>query len=195
VYVHLWGTPFGTTFYERMLRKLSNKLVYDIDDMIFLKDTNKANKITKIIKGKSKSIYLIKAADHVITCTQKLDDFVKQYNPKTTNISSTVDTNERYKAKEKYDLDHEIVLGWSGSYTTSKYLYLLSDVFKSLAKKLNFKLMVLGDPTFKIDGVHVEAIQWSEELEIETLKKFDIGLYPLPDELWVYGKSGLKAIQ
>ena len=55
--------------------------------------------------------------------------------------------------------------------------------------------MVLGDPTFKIDGVHVEAIQWSEELEIETLKKFDIGLYPLPDELWVYGKSGLKAIQ
>src|SRR5205085_5404895 len=24
---------------------------------------------------------------------------------------------------------------------------------------------------------------------------FDIGLYPLPDEEWVYGKSGLKALQ
>lgn len=195
IYVHLWGTPFGTTLYERVLRKLSNKLVYDIDDMIFLKDTNEANKISKLIKGKSKSIYLIKAADHVITCTQKLDDFVKQYNPKTTNISSTVDTGQRYKAKEKYDLNDEIVLGWSGSYTTSKYLYLLSDVFKSLAEKLSFKLIVLGDPTFRIDSVYVEAIHWSEELEIETLKKFDIGLYPLPDEPWVYGKSGLKAIQ
>jgi glycosyltransferase involved in cell wall biosynthesis len=195
IYVHLWGTPFGTTFYEQMLRKLSNKLVYDIDDMVFLKDTNEANKISKFIKGKSKSIYLMKVADHVITCTQKLDDFVKQFNPKTTNISSTLDTAKRYKAKEKYDFDNEIVLGWSGSYTTSKYLYLLSDVFKSLAEKLSFKLIVLGDPAFRIEGVRVEAIHWREELEIETLKKFDIGLYPLPDEPWVYGKSGLKAIQ
>ena len=27
------------------------------------------------------------------------------------------------------------------------------------------------------------------------MKKIDIGLYPLPDEKWVLGKSGLKALQ
>ena len=27
------------------------------------------------------------------------------------------------------------------------------------------------------------------------MTRIDIGLYPLPDEPWVYGKSGLKALQ
>ena len=53
----------------------------------------------------------------------------------------------------------------------------------------------MGDENFKIDGVEVEAIPWKESYEIEVIKKFDIGLYPLPDEPWVYGKSGLKALQ
>ena len=52
----------------------------------------------------------------------------------------------------------------------------------------------MGDSTFIIDGVNVEAIEWKEEYEIEVLERFDIGLYPLPDEPWVYGKSGSKAI-
>jgi hypothetical protein len=38
-------------------------------------------------------------------------------------------------------------------------------------------------------------LAWSESIELEVLQKFDIGLYPLHDEEWVLGKSGLKAIQ
>jgi L-malate glycosyltransferase len=41
-------------------------------------------------------IYLMKKANHVITCTPFLDEFVKKYNPNTTDISSTVDTEKRY---------------------------------------------------------------------------------------------------
>jgi L-malate glycosyltransferase len=43
--------------------------------------------------------------------------------------------------------------------------------------------------------VEVEALQWKEEYEIEVISQFDIGVYPLPDEEWVLGKSGLKALQ
>ena len=53
----------------------------------------------------------------------------------------------------------------------------------------------MGDVSFQISGVNFDAFDWSEDIEISTLQKFDIGLYPLPDEEWVYGKSGLKAIQ
>lgn len=195
IYVHLWGTPFGTTVFERLLRVFSKKLVYDIDDLVFLRDTNEANKFLKRFKGKSKSIYLMKCADHVITCTPRLDVFVKKYNHHTTDISSTVDTKIRYQQRSSYQKKDKFILGWSGSYTTSKYLYLLSDVLKNLSKKFDFKLIVMGDKEFKIDGVNIEAIEWNEKTEVETLLKFDVGLYPLPDEEWVYGKSGLKAIQ
>ncbi|HPG12894.1 MAG TPA: glycosyltransferase, partial [Chitinophagaceae bacterium] len=59
----------------------------------------------------------------------------------------------------------------------------------------DFKLIVIGDAGFSISDIDVEAIAWTEEMELPTISRFDIGLYPLPDEEWVYGKSGLKAIQ
>lgn len=195
VYIHLWVTPMGSSFFEFFVCLISKKVVYDIDDMIFLGHASKANKFLQNIKGKNKMIYLMKKANHVITCTPKLDEFVKQYNINTTDISSTVDTANKYVPINNYKNDHQIVLGWSGSHSTSKYLYLLENVFKELAKKYDYKLIVMGDSNFDINGVNVEAYDWSEDIEVATLQKFDIGVYPLPDEEWVYGKSGLKAIQ
>jgi len=41
----------------------------------------------------------------------------------------------------------------------------------------------------------VDAQEWCEPTEVRDLQEIDIGLYPLPDEEWVLGKSGLKALQ
>ncbi|MBV6484728.1 MAG: hypothetical protein KFKLKKLM_01239 [Flavobacteriales bacterium] len=195
VYIHLWVTPMGTSFFEFIVCLISKKIVYDIDDMVFLGHSSEANKYFQRIKGKNKMIYLMRKANHVITCTPKLDEFVKQFNSNTTDISSTVDTKSNYIPINNYKNDHQIIIGWSGSHSTSKYLYLLENVFQELAKKYNYKLIVIGDSNFDIKGVDVESYNWSEEIEVATLQKFDIGVYPLPDEEWVYGKSGLKAIQ
>ena len=46
-----------------------------------------------------------------------------------------------------------------------------------------------------IEGLNIEAVDWDEKKELFYLKQIDIGVYPLPFEEWVYGKSGLKAIQ
>jgi len=136
----------------------------------------------------------MKSADHVITCTPYLDNFVRKYNQNTTDISSTINT-DIYKPKNIYSVTQKFVLGWSGSHSTSKYLHLLDDVFRDLAKTYPFKLLVMGDANFRLEGVDVEALAWKEEYEIEVLKRFDIGLYPLPNDEWVLGKSGLKALQ
>ena len=196
VYIHLWGTPFGPPFFEKLLRKRARKLIYDIDDLVYLKNTkSKAHPLVTWIKGREKPIYLIKCADHVITCTPYLDEFVRQNNKNTTDISSTVDTNKRYQVVNSYKNDHVITIGWSGSLSTSKYFFLLADVFRQLATKYRFRLLVMGDPNVVIEGLEIESIPWVEAYEIEKLQQFDIGVYPLPDEEWVLGKSGLKAIQ
>ena len=64
-----------------------------------------------------------------------------------------------------------------------------------LSKTYNFRLLVIGDPTFDIEGLECESIKWVEETEVSDLQRIDIGIYPLPDEEWVLGKSGLKALQ
>ena len=196
VYIHLWVTPFGFPIYEWLVRLIAKKVVYDIDDMVFLGHSSEANQLLKGLKGKKKMIYLMKTADHVITCTPTLDNFVRQYNTKTTDISSTINT-DLYTLK-KHEEKQTITLGWSGSHSTSKYVKLLEPVFEILLKKgYNFDVLVIGDAQFYFQNkaIKLNAIPWSLNTEVEDLKKIDIGLYPLPNEQWVLGKSGLKALQ
>ena len=88
-----------------------------------------------------------------------------------------------------------MVIGWSGSHSTSQYLYLLERVLKKISNAHSVKILVIGDASFNIDGIEIEALPWKESTEVDDLTRIDIGLYPLPDEPWVYGKSGLKALQ
>ncbi len=197
VYVHLWVTPFGIPFFEWLICRLSRRVIYDIDDLVYLAESKSAvNKLIAGIKGKGKPIYLMKNADHVITCTPYLDQFVRQYNLQTTDISSTINT-EKYHPKSDYSIvNRPVILGWSGSHSTSKYLYLLEPVFRKLQQEgIAFRLLIMGDADFKIEGIATEALSWEDSYETEVIGRFDIGLYPLPDEQWVYGKSGLKALQ
>ena len=195
VYLFLWATPFGPPFFEWVIKKLSKKIIYDIDDLVFLKNIKHENKILAFLKGKNKPIFMMRNANHVIACTPFLEEIAKKYNPQVTDISSTINTNT-YIPVNKYQNDHQLILGWSGSHTTSQYLYLLTDVLLAVKNIVDFKLLVIGDPNFSIKGIDVESLSWNKEKEVELLQKIDIGLYPLPiDEEWVLGKSGLKAIQ
>ncbi len=196
-YIFLWVTPFGPPVFEWLYRILSKKVIFDIDDLVYLPGVKSSvNPFVSGLKGRNKPIFLMKKADHVITCTPYLDEFVRQFNLRTTDISSTINTN-KYKPRQDYSIyGRKVILGWSGSHSTSKYLYLLEPVFRTLQQnKIQFKLMVMGDNSFHIDGIDIEAFPWKEQYEIDIISKFDIGLYPLPDEKWVYGKSGLKALQ
>lgn len=194
VYIHLWVTPLGPPIFEWLVCKLSKRVIYDIDDLVYLGETSKSNLIIKWLKGRNKPIYLMKKADHVIVCTPKLQNIALKYNSNVTDISSTINTDS-YQPINTYNNHQQLILGWSGSHSTSKYLYLLEEVLKQLKTHHEFKLLVIGDPEFNLTGLNIEARPWSAEEEIEQLQRIDIGLYPLPDEEWVYGKSGLKALQ
>lgn len=192
VYIFLWVTPFGPPFFEWLYRKLSKKVIFDIDDLVFLGNASAANSWVSKLKGKNKPIYLMKKADYIITCTPFLDNYVRKYNLKTTDISSTIQTDKYFISTKN---NEKTILGWSGSHSTAKYLLLIKDVLIELNKTHPFKLLVMGTNNLEIEGLEVECLKWSEDIEISTIQRFDIGLYPLPDELWVHGKSGLKALQ
>lgn len=195
IYLFLWATPFGPPVFEWIFCKLSRKIVYDIDDLVFLKDIKHENKFLAAIKGKNKPIYMMRHANHIITCTPFLNEIAQQYNSNTTDISSTINT-DTYIPVNSYNNNKQLVLGWSGSHSTSRYLYLLRDVLLKLKNVVDFKLLVIGDKDFDIAGINIDAKAWSEENEVPYLQKIDIGLYPLPlNDQWVLGKSGLKALQ
>lgn len=194
LYIFLWTVPFGPPLFESLFCSLNRRVVYDIDDMVFLKPKSDANRYIAALKSSSRITYLIAHAKHVITCTPTLDEIARRYNAHTTDISSTINT-DTYVPVNRYQNDGVITLGWSGSHATIPFLHLLDDVLREISRERRVRLLVIGSAEFSIPGVDVEAVPWREPSEVADLQRIDIGLYPLPDDEWVLGKSGLKALQ
>jgi glycosyltransferase involved in cell wall biosynthesis len=193
IYIHLWGTPFGFPIYEWLLRKLSKKIVYDIDDLIYKGASSPNNWYLSILKSSLKIDFLIKHADHVLVSTDKLVDYASKLTKHFTIVPATIDV-KRYNFTDA-DKSGIIKIGWSGSHTTSKYVHLLDNVLKKISAACNVKIMIMGDDSFYIDEVDIQLLRWTPETEISNLHLFDIGIHPVPDEEWVYGKSGGKLVQ
>lgn len=194
VYICLWATPFEPAVFERLIRLINPRIIYDLDDMIFLKPKSKANGFISFLKAGEKIFYLMRAARHVIVCTPKLAQIARSQNANVTDISSTIDMS-KYIRKPTDLSKGPVTIGWSGSHSTSKYLLLLSDVLREVRREREFRLLVIGDPELRIEGLEIVSTPWVEATEVADLHRIDIGLYPLPHEDWVYGKSGLKALQ
>lgn len=200
VYVFMWVTPFGTSLFERLTRAQARALVYDVEDNILteqkLDGADNPNPITRLLKGPGKTRYLIRRADHVITSSPFLNDFCLDINENKacTYISSSIDT-DRFQPATPYSNDKPVVIGWTGTFSSKIYLDMLRGVFQRLAAKARFKLRVIGNFDYELPGVDLEVIRWTAKHEVRDLQAFDIGVYPLPIDDWVLGKSGLKAIQ
>jgi glycosyltransferase involved in cell wall biosynthesis len=200
VYVFMWVTPFGTPALEWLTRKFAKRLIYDVEDNVLveqnLSSAQNPNPLAALLKSKAKTKLLIAQADHVISSSPFLNDYCLKLNHKKacTYISSSVDT-DRFLPATPYKNDKTVVIGWTGTYSSKVFLELLENVWKRLAQRVKFKLLVIGNFTYSIPGIDLEMVQWTAEHEVRDLQRFDIGVYPLPIDEWVLGKSGLKAIQ
>ena len=193
VYIHLWGTPFGTSMYERLLKLANPHIVYDIDDAVFKGHKSKSNWFIAWMKGKKKIFTLMKIARHDIVCTKYLEEEALKLNANVTDISSTFNT-DRFIPTPSYEAGDKVTIGWTGSHSTIPFLHLLDKALQEVASKRKIVLRVVCDIDFELEGVEVENVRWTEKNEVQDLHKMNVGLYPTPKEEWVLGKSGLKAL-
>jgi glycosyltransferase involved in cell wall biosynthesis len=194
VYLCLEAMPLGPPVLEWIIvHILKRPMVYDIDDLIYLKKPGSRDPLPTLWDRRRKVEFIMRASRHVIVCTPHLEKVARSVNGNVTRISSTIET-AKYTCRTSYS-SPRVTLGWSGSFSTAPYLHLLDNVLSILQHRYGVTIRVIGDPKFAIPGVEVEALPWKLETEVEDLLKIDIGLYPLPHEEWVLGKSGLKALQ
>lgn len=194
VYLHLEAIPLGPPLFEEGLFRRGIPMIYDVDDLVHLPHSSRANAFMRFLRGSGKVPELIRMARHTIVCTEYLADFARAHGDAVTNISSTIDT-DLYRPRPHRERTRGVVVGWSGSHSTSPYLHLLDDVLRQLQREEGISVKVIGDKNFWVPGLSLEAQDWRRETEVEDLSEIDIGVYPLPRDEWVKGKSGLKALQ
>jgi glycosyltransferase involved in cell wall biosynthesis len=200
IYIFMYVTPFFSSTMERAVRGLAKRVIYDVEDNILVDQTLpkqlNPNPIVRFIKGSGKARFLIRTADHVITSSPFLNDRCLTLNlaGACTYITSSVDT-DRFRPRSSCANSRSVIIGWTGTYSSKVFLDQLRVVFARLTERVPFKLRIISNFNYELPGVNLDVVRWNAETEVRDLQELDIGVYPLPMNDWVLGKSGLKAIQ
>lgn len=176
-------TPF---FIERLF--LPGKFIIDADDAIY-------HNYDDVPWLKDKHPRLAAEASKVHVGNDYLASFYRQYNLNIEIIRTSINV-KNYKTRVA--LEALPVIVWIGSPSTSKYLRLAVDALNELSLSTDFLVRLIGFSDSLLESrfkFKYEIIPWSESAELSELANCDIGIMPIPNDLFERGKCGYKLVQ
>lgn len=199
IFIFRESLPFGPPLYEYVLAYFfRKKIIYDFDDAIWLTDNLSESVLEKTVRWRSKVSTICKLSYKVSAGNEYLANYAKAFNKNVIINPTTIDAEHVHKASLKRisNESNRIVIGWTGSSSTLKYLHEIERVLQRLQLKFNtvdFCVIANRPPDLKLNRLLFKP--WTLQSEISDLAQIDIGMMPLPNDEWTKGKCGFKALQ
>lgn len=194
VFVHREAAPIGPPIFEWCITKVWRKrLIFDFDDAIWIKNTSAQNILANALKYPQKTGKTISWSYKVSAGNQFLMDFAASHGGHGVYNPTTIDTVNRHIPN--HHPNDPIVLGWTGTHSTLRYLEILRQPLKLLAEKYSFEFVIIADKQPEEALPNQRFIAWNKVSEIEDLNQIDIGVMPMENNPWAKGKCGFKALQ
>ena len=176
-----------------LLRRRAKRIIYDFDDSVMYRNSKAEDPISS--SRRRRFIQMIKNSDFVIAGNEFLKREALLFNPNVEVIPTAID-QERYRLKAYPVQQGKVTLGWIGDHGSIHYLEKMRPLFERVGERYpHVELKIVCDTFFDCDRMKVIKKAWSSEEEVADLQGFDIGLMPLVDDPWSWGKCGLKIIQ
>jgi glycosyltransferase involved in cell wall biosynthesis len=191
------ATPIGPPFFEWISSKIfRKKIVYDFDDAIWVSQASANNSVAKLVKATWKVGFICRWSYEVSVGNKYLYDYASQYSRRVVLNPTCVNTSEVHnKIKDQDNVGKKVVVGWTGSFSTLKFLNNILNALHELEKKYDFDFLVIADRNPQLPLKNFIFKQWTEESEIDDLLECNIGVMPLHDDEYAKGKCGFKLIQ
>jgi glycosyltransferase involved in cell wall biosynthesis len=188
---------FGPPWIEWLVARVARiPVVLDLDDATWIPLTSPVyGRFATWLKSSSKTDRLIRWSRIVICGNENVAGHVRGCGAPVVVMPTIVDTSRFVpRTADAHDIP---VVGWIGTHSTWKFVEPLLPVLEQIALVTRFRLRIVGSGcrSVTVPGVDVELLPWSLEREILDFQSLDVGLYPMPDDRWTAGKSGLKLIQ
>jgi glycosyltransferase involved in cell wall biosynthesis len=165
------------------LRKQKKRIVFDVDDAIYLKKGDNSDSIA--------------SQSSVIICgNEELASHYKEINSNCV-ILPTIEDTRKFRSYWSDTFDNKI-LGWIGSGVTLENLDLIVDAINSIVElhpEVQFHI-ISNDPGDYLERIRgSKFIKWQLDSYMSELSRFTVGLMPLKDIPINYGKCGFKLVQ
>lgn len=195
VYVHREAAPAGPPVFEWIIARLyRKKLIYDFDDAIWVPVVSQSNRMARFIKWPSKVASVCRMSYKVSAGNDFLAEFAGKYCKNVVVVPTVVDTNKVHNKLQDQNTESPVI-GWTGTFSTLKYLDLVLPALQRLQSRYDFSFVVIANKDPELPLKNYRFIPWRKETEIDDLLSMHIGLMPLEDGDIEKGKCGFKAIQ
>ena len=178
-----------------LVRRWSKRLIFDVDDAVMFDGDGRpdAHRLRRFGA-------MMHAADLVVCGNGYLATQAERYGGRTLIVPTAIDT-DRFQPRTtggQVDPANPVVIGWTGSRSTSRYLHSIFPILGRL--RGNVELKVISDTADSLNFVGLgnvpqRFVPWSAVTEVAETAEFDVGLMPLPDDNLTQGKCGCKALQ
>lgn len=186
--------PWFPAVLERWLVWRGCRMVVDYDDALFHQYDAHPDPWVRRLLG-SKIATVMRLAHTVVAGNAYLADYARRAGAARVEEIPTVIDLTRYPVMGAAGESGVFTIGWIGSPSTARYLREIAPALANLCRDGRVRVRLVGSGPVDLPGVLVEAVAWREETEVDEIRRFDVGIMPLPDEPWAHGKCGFKLIQ
>jgi glycosyltransferase involved in cell wall biosynthesis len=193
--LHREASPLSRGDLERRLLSTSAFSVYDFDDALQW-DWGAGGRLRRIAPKAPKALIAAQTADRVVAGNPVLGEWAAEHSRDVIVIPSCV-APDRYRRKTDYTVGDPPRLGWIGSASNEVHLRLVASALQEVHRRTGARLTLIGTTRPALGALEdmIDRVAWSESIQYALLAEFDVGLAPVPDELYTRGKSGYKLLQ
>lgn len=179
---------------ERVLACLGRPVIFDFDDAIYALHISEGNRAFGWLKCPGKTAAICRLSHHVVVGNAYLAAYARRHAPRVSVIPTSVDT-EHYAPATRRPPNDKVIIGWTGSATSQTHLEAFTDVLARLVQIPGVELRIVSNRRPELPGIEHAWRPWSPATEVGEIAQFDIGIMPMPDDVWAKGKCALKALQ
>jgi len=185
--------PWLPGWAEAIITQMGIPYLVDYDDAIFHRyDMHPKWMVRALLRKKIDGI--MRRAALVMVGNDYLADRAHKAGASRVVVLPTAVDLERYSIVSR-GRNTVFTIGWIGSPTTAEYLHLVGPALKKVCGDGSMRLVLVGSGQIELDGTPIEFRSWSEASEVKDILSFDVGIMPLSDTHWAWGKCGYKLIQ